>query len=194
MIQTEKKLNIGYALTGSFCTLERSITQIKKLTENGHNVIPIMSFNCAYTDTRFGKAADFVKRIEDLTSNTVIRSLTEAEPIGPKNMTDIMVILPCTGTTLSKLKNGIYDTPVTLAAKSHLRNRKPLIIGVSTNDALSVTAKNIGELMNYKHHYFIPLKQDSPHSKPSSIVCNFDRLGDTIEAALKGEQYQPILS
>ena len=95
---------------------------------------------------------------------------------------------------LSKLKNGIYDTPVTLAAKSHLRNRKPLIIGVSTNDALSVTAKNIGELMNYKHHYFIPLKQDNPHSKPSSIVCDFDRLSDTIEAALKGEQYQPILS
>lgn len=194
MIQTEKKLNIGYALTGSFCTLEQSLKQIEKLIIIGHNVLPIMSYNCASISTRFGRAEDFIERIEKMTGNHVIRTITDAEPIGPKNMTDIMVILPCTGTTLSKLKNGIYDTPVTLAAKSHLRNRKPLIIGVSTNDALSVTAKNIGELMNYKHHYFIPLKQDNPHSKPSSIVCDFDRLSDTIEAALKGEQYQPILS
>lgn len=189
-----KKLNIGYALTGSFCTLERSLLQIEKLVNNGHNVLPIMSYNCASTDTRFGKAKDFIARIECVTGNQIIRTLTEAEPLGPKNMTDIMVILPCTATTLSKIKNGIYDTPVTLAAKSHLRNRKPLIIGVSTNDALSVTAKNIGELMNYKHHYFIPLKQDDPSAKPASIVCNFERLDDTIEAALNGEQLQPVFS
>ncbi len=190
----ENKLNIGYALTGSFCTLEQSLIQIENLVNNGHNVLPIMSYNCANTSTRFGKAEDFIKRIEKITGNFVIRTLTDAEPIGPKNLTDVMVVLPCTGNTISKLKNGIYDTPVTLAAKSHLRNRKPLIIGVSTNDALSVTAKNIGELMNYKHHYFIPLKQDNPYAKPSSIVCVFERLWDTIEAAINGKQLQPLLS
>lgn len=189
-----KKLNIGYALTGSFCTLGQSLLQIEALVNNGHNVIPIMSYNCAATDTRFGKAEDFIRKIEALTGNSVIRTLIDAEPIGPKNITDIMVILPCTATTLSKLKNGIYDTPVALAAKSHLRNSRPLIIGVSTNDALSVTAKNIGELMNYKHHYFIPLRQDNPAEKPASIVCDFNKLTDTIEAALKGKQLQPLLS
>ena len=188
------KLNIGYALTGSFCTLEQSILQIEALINNGHNVLPIMSYNCATTDTRFGKAKEFIRRIESITNNTVIRTLTAAEPLGPKNMTDVMVVLPCTGTTISKLKNGIYDSPVTLAVKSHLRNGRPLIIGVSTNDALTVTAKNIGELMNYKHHYFIPLRQDNPVEKPASIVCDFNKLNDTIEAALDGKQLQPILS
>ena len=190
----EKVLNIGYALTGSFCTLGRSLVQIKKLTENGHNVIPIMSYNCAQTDTRFGKAEDFIRKIEDITGNKVIKSLADAEPIGPKNMTDIMVVLPCTGTTLSKLKNGIYDTPVTLAVKSHLRNKRPLIIGISTNDALSVTAKNIGELMNYKHCYFIPFSQDNPDDKPASIVCCFELLYETINSALEGRQLQPIIT
>ena len=189
-----KRLNVGYALTGSFCTLERSLAQIDSLVKQGHNVIPIMSYNCANTDTRFGKAEDFIRKIEALTGNSVIRTLIDAEPIGPKNITDIMVILPCTATTLSKLKNGIYDTPVALAAKSHLRNRRPLVIGVSTNDALSITAKNIGELMNYKYHYFLPLKQDDSSNKPSSIVCDFESLSDTIEAALNGKQLQPLLS
>ena len=187
------KLNIGYALTGSFCTLEQSLKQIQKLIDSGHNVLPIMSYNCANTDTKFGKATDFILRIEKLTGNTIIKTLTEAEPIGPKNLTDVMVVLPCTGNTISKLKNGIYDTPVTLAVKSHLRNRKPVIVGVSTNDALSVTAKNIGELMNYKYHHFIPLKQDNPYTKPSSIVCDFELLTDTIKAAINGEQLQPML-
>ena len=188
-----EKLNVGYALTGSFCTLERSLVQIEVLVNSGYNVIPIMSYNCANTDTRFGRSIDFIKRTEEITGNKVIRNLTDAEPIGPKNMTDIMVVLPCTGNTLSKLKNGIYDTPVTLAVKSHLRNRRPVVIGVSTNDALSVTAKNIGELMNYKYYYFIPLKQDDPKAKPSSIVCDFERLSDTIEAALNEEQLQPLI-
>ncbi len=188
-----KKLNIGYALTGSFCTLDRSLLQIELLMKKGHNVIPIMSFNCANTDTRFGKAESFINRIESMTGNSVIRTLTDAEPVGPNNMTDIMVVLPCTGTTLSKLKNGIYDTPVTLAVKSHLRNKKPLIIGISTNDALSVTAKNIGELLNYKHCYFIPLRQDNPEKKPASIVCDFEQLESTIDAALVGRQLQPVL-
>lgn len=188
-----ESLNIGYALTGSFCTLESSIEQIEKLKNNGNSILPIMSFNCASTDTRFGKASDFISRIEAITNNKIIRTLNEAEPIGPKNMADVMVILPCTGTTLSKLRNGIYDTPVTLAVKSHLRNRKPVIIGISTNDALSLTAKNIGELLNYKHIYFIPFSQDNYNAKPFSIVCNFDLLGDTIDAALSGVQLQPML-
>ena len=188
-----ESLNIGYALTGSFCTLERSVEQIEKLKNNGNNILPIMSFNCASTDTRFGRACDFISRIEEITNNKVIRTLDAAEPIGPKNMTDVMVILPCTGTTLSKLRNGIYDTPVTLAVKSHLRNRKPVIIGISTNDALALTAKNIGELLNYKHLYFIPFSQDNYKAKPFSIVCDFDLVSDTIDAALSGVQLQPMI-
>ena len=188
-----EKINIGYALTGSFCTLEISLKQIEKLKEQNNNILPIMSFNCANTDTRFGKATDFINRIEHITGNKVIKTLNDAEPIGPKNMTDIMVVLPCTGTTLSKLKNGIYDTPVTLAVKSHLRNRKPVIIGISTNDALALTAKNIGELLNYKHIYFIPFRQDNFKTKPFSIVCDFDLLIDTIDAALENRQLQPMM-
>ncbi len=188
-----ERLNIGFALTGSFCTLDKSVMQIKKLKNQGNNILPIMSYNCANTDTRFGKAADFINRIEEITGNGVIKTLTAAEPIGPKNLTDVMVVLPCTATTLSKLKNGIYDNPVTLAVKSHLRNKKPVVIGVSTNDALSLTAKNIGELMNFKHFYFIPLCQDNPESKPFSVVCDFERLSETIDAAMNGIQLQPML-
>lgn len=188
-----ENLNIGYALTGSFCTLKHSLKQIELLKNKGNNILPIMSFNCANTDTRFGRASDFIYRIEEITGNKVIKTLTDAEPIGPKNMTDIMVVLPCTGTTLSKLKNGIYDTPVTLAVKSHLRNRKPVIIGISTNDALALTAKNIGELLNYKHIYFIPFRQDNFETKPFSIVCDFDMLSDTIDAALENRQLQPMM-
>ncbi len=189
----EEKLTFGYALTGSFCTFERSLKQIENLVNKGINVLPIMSYNAYSTDTRFGTAEYFKSKIEKITGNKIIGSLTDAEPIGPKNLTDLIIVLPCTGNTLSKLKNGIYDTPVTLAVKSHLRNQKPVLIGVSSNDSLSSSAKNIGELLNYKHYYFIPMTQDSPENKPFSIVCDFERVYESALSALKGEQIQPIL-
>lgn len=188
-----RKINIGFAMTGSFCTFSKAVKQIENLVESGANVIPIMSFNAKNTSTRFGKAEDFVAGIEAITSNKVIATLVDAEPIGPKNITDVMVVLPCTGNTLAKLALGIYDTPVTLAVKSHLRNQKPVVIGVSTNDALSCTAKNIGNLLNCKHYYFIPMSQDDSVKKPFSVVCDFDKTGETIEYALKGQQIEPIV-
>ncbi len=188
------KLTFGFCLTGSFCTFERAVTQIEYLVSKNINVLPIMSYNAYKTDTRFGKAEDFIRRIENITGNKVICTLTDAEPIGPKSLTDLMIVLPCTGNTLSKLKNGIYDTPVTLAVKSHLRNQRPVLIGVSSNDSLSSSAKNIGELLNYKHYYFIPLVQDNPKMKPFSIVCDFEKTYEAALSALEGKQIQPMLS
>lgn len=189
----EKGLTFGYALTGSFCTFERSVKQIEELVSRGINVLPIMSYNACSTDTRFGTAEYFKEKIERITGNRIISTLTDAEPIGPENLTDLMIVLPCSATTLSKLKNGIYDTPVTLAVKSHLRNQRPVLIGVSTNDALSITAKNIGELLNYKHYYFIPLCQDNYIKKPFSIVCDFEKVYDSAMAALESRQLQPVI-
>lgn len=186
-------INIGFAMTGSFCTFTKTISQLKQLVLDGANVIPIMSFNSYTYDTRFGDAKDFIKEIEELTGNKIIHTIQEAEPIGPKNMTDIMVVAPATGNTISKLKNSITDTPVTMAVKSHLRNEKPVVIAISTNDALSGSAANIGNLLNRKHYYFVPLKQDNPITKPRSLVFDEKYLIKTIKYALDGEQIQPIL-
>lgn len=186
-------IKVGFALTGSFCTFEKALLQIENFISEGADVIPIMSFNARNINTRFGKAQDFVDKIESLTGNKVIATIEDAEPIGPKNLTDVLVVLPCTGNTLAKLAMGIYDTPVTLAVKSHLRNQKSVVIGVSTNDALSNTAKNIGTLLNYKHYYFIPMAQDDPVKKPVSVVCDFDRAVETVKYALKGKQLEPVL-
>ncbi len=188
-----ENLTFGYALTGSFCTFERTIEQIDYLISEGINVLPIMSFNASSIDTRFGKAAHFIEKIERITGNKVIKTIEDAEPIGPKKMIDLLVILPCTGNTLAKLAQGIYDTPVTLAAKSHLRNQRPVLIGVSTNDALSASAKNIGALLNYKNYYFIPMRQDAPESKPFSIVCDFEKVLEAGLYALEGKQIEPII-
>lgn len=186
-------VRVGYALTGSFCTFEKSLVQLKKLKEEGYELLPIMSHNAYTFDTRFGKAVDFRERIEKICGKEIISTIIEAEPIGPKGLTDILVVLPCTGNTLAKLANGIYDTPVTLAVKSHLRNQRPVVIGVSTNDSLSTTAKNIGLLLNYKHYYFVPMRQDDAMKKPFSVVCDFSLLNETLEAALYGKQLQPML-
>ncbi len=186
-------VKIGYALTGSFCTFSKSLEQMKKLKEKGAEIIPIMSFNAFSLDTRFGKAEDFQNKIENICEREIISSIEAAEPIGPKKLTDVLVVLPCTGNTLAKLANGIYDTPVTLAVKSHIRNQKPVVIGVSSNDSLRASAKNIGVLMNYKHYYFIPLRQDDSSKKPFSVVCDFEKAPETIEAALYGKQLQPML-
>lgn len=188
-----KDLKIGFALTGSFCTFSKIIPKIKELVKEGAEVLPIMSYNAYELDTKFGKAEDFITQIEEITKNKIIHTIQGAEPIGPKKMTDIMIIAPATGNTIAKLANGITDTPVTMAAKSHLRNENPLIVAISTNDALSSSAKNIGTLLNRKNYYFVPFKQDNPITKPRSIVFNEDYIIRTIEYALDGKQIEPIM-
>ena len=188
-----KNIKIGYIFTGSFCTFSKSISKMKDLIKLGADIIPIMSFNSYKLNTRFGKAEDFIKDIEIATGNNIIHTIAGAEPIGPKKLTDVMVVCPCTGNTISKLANDIIDTPATMAVKSHLRNNLPVIIAVSTNNALSSNAENIGKLLNRKNYYFVPFKQDNPIRKPRSIVADFDMLEKTIESALNNEQISPIL-
>lgn len=186
-------IKAGFALCGSYCTFEKAINQIRFLISKGIEIFPVMSENAYSTDTRFGKAEDHIKTIEEICNKKIIHTITEAEPIGPKKELDIMIIEPCTGNTVAKIANGIVDTSVTLAAKAHLRNEKPLLIAVSTNDALSGAASNIGKLMNTKNIYFVPLKQDNPNAKPRSIVADFDKTYDSIIAAINNKQIQPII-
>lgn len=184
---------VGFVMTGSFCTFKSTIPQIKKIIEQKAEVVPIMSFNAYNLDTKFGKAQDFITEIEDITKKKIIHTIPDAEPIGPKNMTDIMIIAPCTGNTIAKLVNGITDTPATMAAKSHLRNNNPLVIAVSTNDGLSGNASNIGILLNRTNYFFVPLRQDNPITKPRSLVFDVTYIIKTLETALDREQIQPIL-
>ena len=188
-----ENLKIGFILTGSFCTFNKVIPVIKELKEMGADILPIMSYNAYNLDTKFGKASDFINEIESITEKKIIHTIQGAEPIGPKGLTDIMVIAPCTGNTIAKLANDIIDTPATMAAKSHLRNNRPLVIGVSTNNGLSGNAENIGKLLNRKNYYFVPFKQDNPITKPRSLVFDFSYIIKTIEYALDGEQINPIL-
>lgn len=190
---TIKGLNVGVALTGSFCTFDAVIGQIKKIKEEGANVIPIFSFNSQHINSRFGKASDFMKTITDITGNDPILTIEDAEPLGPKGKIDILVIAPCTGNSLAKLANGITDTPVLMAAKGHIRNGKPLVIFLSTNDALGINLKNVGSLMNLKYLYFVPFGQDSYQNKPTSMVSHIDLIIPTLESALDGVQIQPII-
>lgn len=187
------KSNVGFALCGSFCTFKKVIPQIEALVSLGYNVIPIMSGVSYSTDTRFGKAEDFIKQIEDITGKKIIHTICGAEPIGPKMLLDALVIAPCTGNTLGKMANGITDTSVTLSAKAHLRNSRPVIIAVSTNDALGAAAKNIGLLMNSKNIYFVPMRQDDPLNKPNSIVADFTKIPETLDFVLtNGMQNEPL--
>ena len=186
-------LHIGFALCGSFCVYAKVFPVIEALREAGAEVIPILSAASAATDTRFGAAADHIARLTALTGRTPIRSIAEAEPIGPKKLLDILIIAPCTGNTLAKLAAGIADGPVTLAAKSHLRNERPVLIAVSSNDALAANAASIGTLLARKHFYFVPMRQDAPQEKPRSVVADFSRIPDAAAAALSGCQLQPIL-
>ena len=187
------KCNIGFGITGSFCMFSRARKEIQHLTELGANVIPIFSLNAQTCDTRFGSARDYVEGICNITGNEGIRTISDAEPIGPNNFLDIMVIAPCTGNTAAKLCNGITDTPVLMAAKAHMRNGKPLVISISTNDALGANFKNIGMLMNTKNVYFVPFGQDNCKSKPNSLVAKMELLPETIEYALNGKQIQPVI-
>lgn len=193
MTETLEGLRIGYCITGSFCTFEKSFETLSQLISTKAWVVPIMSFNAASIDTRFGKAKDNVNYLEYVTNRKVIKTIEDAEPIGPKNLFDIIVVAPCTANTLAKLSVGITDTPVTMAVKSHLRNNKPVLIAVSTNDALGAAAKNIGTLQNYKNYYFVPYTQDDYVNKPKSIVARFELIPQAIVDAMNGIQTQPML-
>ena len=185
---------VGFAFTGSFCTFKTVIDELKNVKKENADILPIMSFNSYNLDTKFGKAEDFINEIKEITEkDEIIHTIQGAEPIGPKKLTDVMVIAPCTGNTLAKLANGITDSPVLMATKSHLRNNLPVVIGISTNDGLSGSAENIGKLLNRNNYYFIPFRQDNPITKPRSLVADFKYLIPTIEQALEGEQIEPIL-
>lgn len=185
--------NIGFAITGSFCTFDKILPQIKILKDEGARVLPILSFNSYGMDTRFFKAEDFVSSVEEITGEKIIKTVQGAEPIGPKKMFDIMIIAPCTGNTIAKLSNGIVDTPVLMAAKAHLRNNRPLVLSVSSNDALGINFQNIGKLMNMKNIYFVPFGQDDYVGKPNSLIGDINKIKDTLEYALDGQQIQPVI-
>lgn len=188
-----ENIRLGFAMCGSFCTFKRVIEELEKICPKCSSVIPIMSEVSYSTDTRFGKAEDFIEKIKNLTNNEIIKSVKEAEPIGPKGLLDVLVIAPCTGNTLAKLAQGIADSSVTMAAKAHLRNQKPLIIAVSTNDGLGTAAKNIGHLMNCKNVYLVPFGQDDCNNKPNSLVADMTKIEETVKMALEGKQLQPVL-
>ncbi|MGN0674481.1 MAG: dipicolinate synthase subunit B [Oscillospiraceae bacterium] len=184
---------IGFAVCGSFCTFRKAFAQLERLIADGADVTAIMSFNAALLDTRFGKAAEHIEYLERVTGKKVIKTIEDAEPIGPKKMFDVLLIAPCTGNTMAKLALGIIDTPVTMAAKSHIRNARPVVLAPSTNDGLSGSAKNIGALLNYKSVYFVPLGQDDFTGKPRSLSADFGRIPEAVEAALEGIQLQPLI-
>lgn len=182
---------LGFAMCGSFCTLGGAMEQLAGLREK-YSLLPIMSGNVYGTDTRFGKAADFIEKSQELTGRQVLHTIVEAEPIGPKHLVDAMVVCPCTGNTLSKIALGITDTSVTMAVKSTLRVGLPVVICLASNDAIGASGQNVARLMNTKNVYFVPLRQDDPIKKPFSLVADFSLLGGTVEAALEGRQLQPI--
>ncbi|WP_313342114.1 dipicolinate synthase subunit B [Sedimentibacter sp.] len=185
--------NIGIGITGSFCTFDKIIPQIAKLKELEANVYTVFSNNAESCDTRFGEAKDFLELVYKLTGTEPITTIVDAEPVGPKNLFDIFIIAPATGNTIAKLANAITDTPVLMAAKANLRNNKPIVISVSTNDALSMNFKNIGELYNIKNVFFVPFGQDNYRSKPNSMIADVDQIIPTVEKALEGKQIQPVI-
>ena len=188
-----KGKRIGVGLTGSFCTYEKAFVQLGKLKEEGAEIVTIFSNASQNTDSRFGTSEEFMKQAEEITGNRPLRTISQAEPIGPKSLLDLLIILPCTGNTAAKLANGITDSPVLMAAKAHLRNEKPLLISISTNDALGMNMKNIGILMNVKHIFFVPFGQDDPEKKPNSMTARTQMLIPAAEMALEERQYQPVI-
>ena len=185
-------IKAGFAFCGSFCTFSEVIPIVEKLVGLGYEITPIMSEFAYCTSTRFGNAEDFIMQLEGITGNKVLHTIAEVEPFGPGALLDALIIAPCTGNTLSKMSLGITDTCVTMAAKAHLRNERPVLLAASTNDALANTAKNIGNLLNCKNIYFVPMQQDSPQGKPRSVVANFSLIPTALQAALNSKQLQPI--
>ena len=185
---------IGCAMTGSFCTFRRVFDAWRALKAEGAELIPIMSFNAAQTDTRFYTAGEAAEIFEEICGRKILKSIGDVEPIGPKKLLDLLVVAPCTGNTMAKLANGIADTPVTLAVKSHLRNGRPVLIAPSSNDTLGANAINMGKLLNLKQIYFVPFCQDDPVEKPNSVVAHFEKMAESAAFALQNRQIQPILT
>ena len=189
----ERQVRVGFAFCGSFCTFSQAMAALGRVRARYGDVTPIVSEASAVTDTRFGRACDFLAEMERICGKPVIDSIARAEPIGPKGLLDVLVICPCTGNTLAKLANGVTDTAVTMAAKAHLRNGRPVVLCPATNDGLAASARNIGALLDKKNVYFVPFRQDDPAKKPTSLVADFSKVEDTIDAALAGRQLQPVL-
>ena len=185
-------IRVGFALTGSFCTHARVLSVMETMRDEGFALTPILSFNAGAMDTRFGTADELRKRLLEICGKPPIDTIEAAEPVGPKALFDLLAVAPCTGNTIAKLAYAITDTPVTMAVKSHLRGDRPVLLAVSTNDALSGSAANIGTLLNRRHYYFVPMKQDAPQAKPCSVVAEMEKLPEAVRAALEGRQLQPV--
>lgn len=188
-----EQVKVGFAFCGSFCTLSMAMTALERVKARFGDVTPIVSEAAAANDTRFGPAHEFMREMERICDKRVIDTIPKAEPIGPKKLLDVLVIAPCTGSTLSRLANGMSDTSVTMAAKAMWRNGRPVVVAVSTNDGLAGSAKNIAALLDKKHVFFVPYRQDDPVGKPTSLVADFTKINDTVDAALQGRQLQPLL-
>ncbi len=186
------KAKLGFAMTGSFCTFQNVLREMEMLSQT-YDITPIMSAVSYRTDTRFGMAEEFRREIEAICGNRILSTTDEVEPLGPKKLLDLLLIAPCTGNTIGKLANGIADSAVTFAVKAHLRNARPVVVAISTNDGLSASAENIGKLLNRKHYYFVPFRQDAPQAKPYSLVADFDLIPETVAFAMMKQQLQPIL-
>ena len=186
-------LTIGFAITASYCTFHKILISLRELSQTGANIIPILSFNSSQSDSRFMEADKFKQELVNITHNEIIDTIQKAEPIGPKALLDLLIIALCTGNTLAKLASGITDTPVTMACKAHLRNKRPVLIGISTNDGLSASAQNLGRLLNTKGYYFIPFRQDDSIQKPNSLVADFSMIPYCAAEALQGKQAEPLL-
>lgn len=187
------KMKVGFAFTGSFCTINKMYAYMEELVKRGADVFPIVSYSVATMDTRFAKAEDTLKKLKEITGKEVIKTIPDAEPVGPKLKLDVMIVSPCTGNSAAKLLNGITDTPALMAAKSHLRNGKPLVLAMATNDGLGINGKNITQLLNIKNIYMVPFGQDDYTNKPNSLVAEFDLLIETVEYAIEKQQKQPVL-
>ncbi|MDF2927266.1 MAG: spoVFB [Paenibacillaceae bacterium] len=184
---------VGFALTGSHCTFAETMPQIQRFVDAGARVIPIASYTLMTTDTRFGKSEDWQKRLKDITGNDIISTIVDAEPLGPSKLLDVMVIAPCTGNTTAKLANAMTESPVLMAAKAQMRNHRPLVLAISTNDGLGLNAANIAKLLVAKDIYFVPYGQDAPSAKPNSLVARMELIMETCEAAIEGKQLQPMV-
>jgi dipicolinate synthase subunit B len=186
-------ITVGFALTGSHCTFEETMPHIQRFVDEGARVIPIISNTLMTTDTRFGKAEDWRKQLKDITGNDIIASIVDAEPLGPSKLLDVMIIAPCTGNTTSKLANAMTESAVLMAAKAQMRNQRPVVLAISTNDGLGLNMANIAKLLVAKHIYFVPFGQDAPDKKPNSLVARMELIMETCEAALQGKQLQPLI-
>ncbi len=185
-------MKIGYCFTGSFCTFSHSFSALETLVNRGYEIVPIMSENAYFTDTRFQRAEEFSKKVEKLCKRAIIHTVSDAEPLGPRDPLDVLIVAPCTGNTLAKVASGITDTAATMAIKAHLRADRPLLLAVATNDAMSQNLANVGTLLSRKSVYLVPMRQDSPKNKPHSLVADFSMLGEALDALMSGEQLRPL--